>query len=352
MKKRLEQKEVFKLFGKFISESSSGKRLKKDGTRIRKATIENYQYVKQLLVEFCTTRNFGLHIMLVNRISHRDFEVTKNYWRKFYIGFTDFLYKDKDYYDNYVGLVIKTVRSFFNYLKDELNHDLGSFHYSFYVPQEEIPIIALSPQQLNYLIYNRELDENLPPHLLRIKHRFVFGCTVLLRQGDISDLTVANLYREGSATYLRVRSGKTDTFTSVKLPDYAVDIIEKYKTRKGKLFPELCKDRFNKCLKELGAHLKYEEPVIKIRSKRGQKCVIYKDPNKKTHHTLGDLLTTHTMRRTGITTMLRMGTPDYMVRKISGHAPNSKEFFRYVQLAQNFLDEKTDEAFEKLKQAV
>jgi integrase len=61
------------------------------------------------------------------------------------------------------------------------------------------------------------------------------------------------------------------------------------------------------------------------------------------------MLTTHTMRRTGITTLLRMGVPDYFVRKISGHTANSAEFFRYVQLAQNYLHQHTDAAFEKLK---
>ena len=54
------------------------------------------------------------------------------------------------------------------------------------------------------------------------------------------------------------------------------------------------------------------------------------------------------MRRTAITTMILLGMPESLVRKISGHAPGSKEFYRYVKYTQNYLDEHTDKVFEKL----
>jgi integrase len=88
--------------------------------------------------------------------------------------------------------------------------------------------------------------------------------------------------------------------------------------------------------------------MIKYRTKRGVKFPIYKDKTKKLHYTLGDHITTHTMRRTAITTMLRLGMPEQATRKISGHAANSKEFFRYVQLAQDYIDKQTDMVFDKI----
>jgi len=42
------------------------------------------------------------------------------------------------------------------------------------------------------------------------------------------------------------------------------------------------------------------------------------------------------------------GVPEHAVRRISGHAPNSREFFRYVQYSQRFLDEFTDKVFDGL----
>ena len=38
-----------------------------------------------------------------------------------------------------------------------------------------------------------------------------------------------------------------------------------------------------------------------------------------------------------------------LVRKILGHAPNNKEFFRYVEYSQRLIDESTDLVFEKIK---
>jgi hypothetical protein len=61
-----------------------------------------------------------------------------------------------------------------------------------------------------------------------------------------------------------------------------------------------------------------------------------------------DLLSSHVMRKTTITTLLMAGVPEHAVRRISGHAPNSKEFFRYVQYSQRYMDEYTDKVFDGL----
>jgi len=43
-----------------------------------------------------------------------------------------------------------------------------------------------------------------------------------------------------------------------------------------------------------------------------------------------------------------MGMPEYMVRQVSGHAANSKEFFRYVRYIQDKLDEESSRVFNAL----
>ncbi|MBX9783710.1 MAG: hypothetical protein K2X48_10500 [Chitinophagaceae bacterium] len=40
--------------------------------------------------------------------------------------------------------------------------------------------------------------------------------------------------------------------------------------------------------------------------------------------------------------------PEQVVRKISGHAPGSKEFYRYVNWAQSYQDMETDKMFAQL----
>ena len=54
------------------------------------------------------------------------------------------------------------------------------------------------------------------------------------------------------------------------------------------------------------------------------------------------------MRRTAITTLLVMGVSEVMVRRISGHAPGSKEFYKYVGIAQEYLNHEVRNAYKKL----
>ena len=46
--------------------------------------------------------------------------------------------------------------------------------------------------------------------------------------------------------------------------------------------------------------------------------------------------------------MLRLEMPEHLVKKISGHAPNSIGFHKYVSISQNYLDTETDKVFAKL----
>ena len=63
-----------------------------------------------------------------------------------------------------------------------------------------------------------------------------------------------------------------------------------------------------------------------------------------------DGVSTRTMRRTSITTMLSVGVSRQIVRRVSVHAPHSKEFFRSVLWAQTYQDQETENMFEILKQ--
>ncbi|MCB0706410.1 MAG: hypothetical protein KDC34_13935 [Saprospiraceae bacterium] len=89
----------------------------------------------------------------------------------------------------------------------------------------------------------------------------------------------------------------------MKLPDYSVEIIEKYKGDYPTLLPTISDVKLNKYLKELAAALDWDKPIIKRRERRGEEVIIYKDTIQKTHFQLCDLITTHTMRRTAITTI-------------------------------------------------
>lgn len=335
----------FNLFEKFIRESKSGKRLQPNGKRFSDGTIENYTCTKKLLEKYCQQKNFYLRVIPERMLSKRETETEKNYWKKFYRRFTNYLYDELGYFDNYVGSVVKNIKTFFNYLNKELVIGVGAFHKQFYVRKEEISIFPLLPEELNFLIYDSTFEQQLTRRMQEVKDVFVFGCTVALRVSDLLQLKKPALRISNGQYYLSVRSQKTSTDTLVKLPAYAVEVILKYQKNKRGLLPHFNSVNLNKYIKLLLKAAGFTHPVALYRERRGKAV-----PINKGIALFCDVASTHTMRRTAITTMLCLGMPEQMVRKISGHAPGTKEFYRYVRWAQTYQDQESDKVFQLLKE--
>ncbi len=342
----------FDLYDRFVKDSQNGKRLQPNGKRITSGTISNYRYSKLLLQKFCVAKKFELRIRNTKKLTQREIQAEKNYWSRFYKKFTDYLYNDCGHFDNYVGANIKNIRTFFGYLNKNLLLQTGDFYKQFYVRKEEVPIVTLLPEELNFLIYDQAFDKSLSAILRKVKDVFVFGCTVALRFSDLVMLKKTNIRVNGNNWYLSVRSKKTATDTQICLPDYAVDILLRYHKQKGGyLLPRFNIVNLNLYVKELTEKACFVHDVRKTRTKRGAtKELLKREESSKKGYRFCDLVTTHTMRRTAITTMLGLGMPEHIVRKISGHSPMSKEFFRYVALAQSYQDKETEIIFDKLKQ--
>lgn len=340
-------KPLIPLFKQFIKESESGKRLKKNGERITKSSIDNYNYVLKNLMLFSTVTHTELRVCDILKLTKKELVSEKNYWKKFYKNFTEFLYK-KGCYDNYVGSTIKIIRVFFNYLKLEKDIYTGDFYKQFYVRKEEIDILVLSPEQLKFLIHDPEFETKLTPSLKRIKDIFVFGCTTGLRYSDIFLLTNKNFEYSGNDCYLKLKSKKTKTYTSIKLPNYAVAILEKYKSKSHMLplFAKITLFNFNKSLKRIGELAEFTLPVAISREKQGVSKLV---KNSREKDRFCDKMSSHMMRRTAITTLLILGMPEHLVRKISGHSAASGSFNRYVHYAQVYIDREIDKVHSKME---
>jgi integrase len=355
--------ELLPLFQKFIADSKSGKRLQSNGKRLTNGTITNYESVYKLLFKYQEKQKEPLRFLAVNKLSQRQMLVEKNYWGKFYKKFTDYLYTECMHYDNYVGFVIKNLKVFFNYLSKSLVLPIGNFYSQFYVRKDEVPIITLLPEQLNYLIYDIPFEQMLNKRMQEVKDTFVFGCTVALRFSDLMALKQTNIRKTNDVWYLLVRSIKTKSDSQIQLPDYAIAILKKYKKQAGGfLLPRFNNINLNKFVKKLTMLAGFTEPVTKKRERQGVVKNIGKqnealllhqkkiqqasqttetallDLPKKSKSAADknlrfcDLVTTHTMRRTAITTMLCLGMPEHVVRKISGHGAMSKEFLPLLAL--------------------
>ncbi|MFZ1611248.1 MAG: tyrosine-type recombinase/integrase [Chitinophagales bacterium] len=214
----------------------------------------------------------------------------------------------------------------------------------FRVRREDVPILVISPERLKFLIFDTNFENSLPVHLNNSKDFLVVGCTVGLRYSDLISLKKQNLQFRGEATYLYCKAQKTGFETVIKLPDYVQKIFNKRIKCKTLLHP-ISNHRLNINLKKLCALAGWDEPVAKFRNKEGRQKQFFKNGKP---YKFSDLVTTHIMRRTAITTLLTMGLDEILVRRISGHSDNSISFYRYVKYSQNYIDTKIDLVYAKL----
>jgi hypothetical protein len=149
---------------------------------------------------------------------------------------------------------------FFKYFEN-FGLGVGDFHKLFYVRKEEIAIFPLMPEELNFLIYNKNFENGLNKRMKEVKDFFVFGCTVALRVSDLLNLKKSNTRIINNQYYLSVRSVKTSTDSLVKLPAYAVEIIGKYQKQKTKLLPHFNKSNLNQYIKKLLEAAGFTNPI-------------------------------------------------------------------------------------------
>lgn len=340
---------IIPLFKKFIKDTETGRRVKKNGERIKKNSINNYKYVLNNLIKFTSSGKFDLRICDASKLNKKEYTTEKNYWKKFYKKFTDFLYKN-GCYDNYVGHNIKVMRTFFIYLKNDRDFNTGDFHRLFYVRKQEVDIWVLSPEQLKFLIHDKEFDKSLTQMQKIIKDIFVFGCSTGLRFSDIFSLTNKNFEVQDTTYYLKVKSKKTKTNSAIKLPEYGIEIYQRYRSKSTNksVFGKITLTNFNKNLKKIGEKANFIETIELSREKLGIPQNI-SAKKIKSGTRFCDKMSSHMMRRTAVTTLLILGMPEHLVRKISGHSSNSNSFNRYVHYAQVYMDKEIDKVHCKLQ---
>jgi hypothetical protein len=336
------------LFERFIKDTLRGKRRKLNGERIKVSTIKNYEEVLKKLKAFESHKRVPLRVKINIKNNRREILLERDYWKNFYNNYSDYLFKH-GCFDNYVGNHFKIVKCFFRYLKNEQYLRIYDYYENFYVRREDIRIITLLPERFCFLVMDDEFNRELPINLRRVKDMMVFGCVCALRYYDLTHLKVKDVEKQGEHHFLYFRSCKTDTPVHIKLPPFAVDIYKRYSRRKkpgDKLFPFATMDRFNTYLRRIARLAGWTELIGKVRSKNGEPVELLN--KQKRYYRFCDLVTSHIMRRTGITILLMLEMPEYLVRKISGHAAHSKSFFRYVNFAQSYITDEIDKAHAKL----
>ncbi|MBZ5856412.1 tyrosine-type recombinase/integrase [Flavihumibacter profundi] len=176
---------------------------------------------------------------------------------------------------------------------------------------------------------------------------FIIGCIAGLRYTDLINLKKTNIRRFNHGFYLEVATTKTGAFVTIPLPGFAMAIIDRQKKLKSNLiFAKISNVNFNIHLKKIMEMAGFTELRPKFRHQNGKLVEIKAKSGAR--YRLCDHITSHSMRRIAITSLLTMGVPEQIVRKLSGHAAGSKEFYRYVTLAQDYSNREISQAQDKL----
>ncbi len=334
-------------FQKFIIASKTGRRLMPSGKKVRAGTLEQYQCVLLLLAQFEQLQPKPIRIVLLTKNALRVLQQEKLYWCRFFKKFSTFLYKQKHCYDQYTNSVFKIIKVFFNYLLKEKCLPVGVFHCQFRIPTAHTNPVVLSPTQLKFLITDAHFEKSLPASLQRTKDIFVFGCTVGLRYQDLMRLKKQHIQFAEDGVYVVLHTQKTGTAVKIPLPDYAMAIFKKYQKKAGVfVLPRLSSSNLNLQIKTLIKSAGWVYNLPKIKQKQGEPVEI---KNRKGEvYKFYEHITAHTMRRTAITTLLLLGVDENSVRRISGHAAGSKEFYRYVVIVQDYLNSQVKNAYKRL----
>jgi len=334
-------------FKEFIRVSAKGKRRTASGKRLTCGTVQQYQMVYQYLQGFHETLQQPLRIQLLYRQTQRQFQRETNYWKKIRLALEQYLRKQHNCFDVYIAAVFKVLKTFFNYLRKEKGLPVGEFHCQFRLPSYQYQPILIDTFQLQRLIHDTEFRNSLQKHLADSLALFIIGCLVGLRYIDLINLKKTSLFLHNSQNYLQVRTQKTGTQVNIPLPGYAISIINRLKQKKGGyLFKRISNTNFNLHLKQIMEQAGYTYALPKMRYSQGRLIEI--KTKKGNSFRFCDHISSHTMRRTAITNLLVLGVPEMVVRKVSGHAAGSKEFYRYISLAQDYTNRHLTDAYNKL----
>jgi site-specific recombinase XerD len=320
---------VIPCFESFIAKSKSGERKTKKGRKVKGKTIAKYEYALSILKSFQDKKSYSLRWERINDT--------------FYHSFTEYMWVDLEFYDNSVGTVINPLKTFLNWCVDEKIIKDKIYNNSWITWKEDIDILVLYPDELKILF-----NADIPQEHKATAHLFLAGCMTCLRVSNLNEL---DKDKHIVGDQLKIVTAKTYKSIMLDISPMLKDIFSQYEN----LLPKRSVFYFNKKLKSLAKWLKeeiakgdkknfvgnaWDSKFIRTRYKRGEGIQISCN--------IEDMISSHTMRRTGITNLLMMGLSETEVKGISGHSFSGESFAKYVKIAEQFLSKKSNDAWAKI----
>lgn len=319
-------------FDRFIKDSENGIRKTVKERKIESNTIKNYKTVYNNLVKFSAIY---------------DLSDWNNINERFYNSFCEYCWNSLLHFDNHVGKSIRIIKTAINYFVESKLIEQPINLKKWYNWKEEIDILVLYRDEIRLISKMKLANEKLD----RTRDIFLFGISTTLRVEHLLSLTKNDIQLINGEYFINSIVHKTKKPIRIVLNSIAVQILEKYKDRYHTILPTISAAKFNENIKELATafaeYVKTEKETnnLKIigndwennfkrrRTRKGVYVNEYIKPEK--------YISSHIMRRTGITNLLIEGLSPYEVSQISGHSLNSRDFTKYVKIAAEIVNKKS-----------
>lgn len=222
---------------------------------------------------------------------------------------------------NTVVSIMKRLKAFFNYCKNELQLiDKNPFDSINFASKVGVELynepICMTRDELTHL-YTYNFTNSID---MLVRDMFCLQAALGCRIGDFVRLTYDNI-QNNTLTYYPEKTREIANKVIVPLSYRAKNIINKYKSKgdNNLIMPFINSVEYNKQLKS----------VFRIAS-LNRKIIIYNRDNKKEEvFELHQLASSHLARRTFVDILCQAGEPIHVVASMSGHSENSKAFDRY-----------------------
>lgn len=289
-----------------------------DDQPIQKKTVEPWIriFIKDSKVKRSTKQVYS------SSLNHlKDFAEKRNLvltWEAFnldfYEDFTSYLYSI-GHEDNTVGKVIKTIKTFISQAFERgLHQNLNFKKRGFKVLSCEVEEIYLNEKEIEQF-----RNAEVPAHLLDNQKKFVFGCYVGLRYGDIQKLGPNHHIKTLHGDFLKITTTKTGEDVVIAFHPIAKEIWDSWKG----IVPKGSNPAFNRDIKVIADKAGLKEMVP---SKTTIKGVVKTEWLPKCQ-----MVKAHTMRRSFATNCYLMGIPTRSIMETTGHK-TEKAFKKYIRI--------------------
>lgn len=268
---------------------------------VAKCTITSYNRVKQIL------QAFNNEVYKIN-FDNIDYE--------FYTDFNKWA-ESKNYSRNYIGKIIKTLKTFLNEATEQgINTNTAFQSKKFTVIKEESDNIYLSIKELNQL-WKLDLSNNKP--LETARNLFLIGAFTGLRISDFNQLDNSNFKTVNNIEILQVKTQKTGKNVAIPLHPIVKTIVEQTPEILNK---SISNPDLNRLIKIVGKQAQINTLESTTITKGGKEISIQQPKY--------ELITSHTARRSFCTNAYLMGLPAIDIMAISGHK-SEKVFLNYIK---------------------